>query len=243
VQQHFQPSFSKVEECCSGVVYCQIIGSIYPGSIAMSKVKMNAKTEVDFIHNFKLLQTAFSKKRVDRFIDVDKLTKKSFQFNMEFLQFMKCYWDMHAPNGTPPENFEENQPANQPSPASAQPPARKAPAAEKKPATMSAGAKRAKPQQVEAARASLGAPAGAMSSAQQQEVNELKESVENLERERDFYYSKLREVEVLCQANEGSQVAFLQEVLEILYKTDDHDEFVTPDPEAEEVGVEPIAAQ
>ena len=38
--------------------------------------------------------------------------------------------------------------------------------------------------------------------AQQQlalEVTELKLSVENLERERDFYYSKLREVEVLCQ--------------------------------------------
>ena len=39
------------------------------------------------------------------------------------------------------------------------------------------------------------------------EVSELKMSVENLERERDFYYSKLREVEVLCQANEGSQSA------------------------------------
>merc|ERR1719161_2090025 len=65
----------------------------------MGKVKMQAKTEVESIHNFKILQTAFSKKRVDRYIDVDKLSKRSFQTNMEFLQFMKCYWDMHAPNG------------------------------------------------------------------------------------------------------------------------------------------------
>ena len=64
------------------------------------------------------------------------------------------------------------------------------------------------------------------------EVTELKLSVENLERERDFYYSKLREVEVLCQANEGANVPFLQQVLEILYKTDDADEFVTPEEEA-----------
>ena len=36
---------------------------------------MQAKTEVDFIHNFKILQTAFSKKKIDRYIEVDKLTK------------------------------------------------------------------------------------------------------------------------------------------------------------------------
>ena len=53
--------------------------------------------------------------------------------------------------------------------------------------------------------------------------------MENLERERDFYYSKLREVEVLCQNHEGDQVPFLQNVLDILYKTDDADEFIAPD--------------
>ena len=119
VQQYFQPHVNKVEECASGVVYCQVIDSIYPGAVPMSKVKMQAKTEVDFIHNFKILQTAFSKKKIDRYIDVDKLTKKSFQTNMEFLQFMKCYWDMHAPDGCAPDTvFQEqavtNEPARQP---------------------------------------------------------------------------------------------------------------------------------
>jgi len=74
--------------------------------------------------------------------------------------------------------------------------------------------------------------AGGSAAAQRQlalEVTELKMSVENLERERDFYYSKLREVEVLCQNHEGEQVPFLQEVLDILYKTDDADEFIAPD--------------
>merc|ERR1719160_2269202 len=99
IQANFQPNFSKIEDLANGVVYCQIMDSIYPGAVPMSKVKMQAKTEVESIHNFKILQTAFSKKRIDRYIDVDKLTKRSFQTNMEFLQFMKCYWDMHAPNG------------------------------------------------------------------------------------------------------------------------------------------------
>ena len=54
MQHHFQPNFSKVEDCASGVVYCQIIDSIYPGAVPMAKVKMGAKTEVEFIHNFKV---------------------------------------------------------------------------------------------------------------------------------------------------------------------------------------------
>ena len=61
------------------------------------------------------------------------------------------------------------------------------------------------------------------------QVTELKMSVENLERERDFYYSKLREVEVLCQNNEGATNPFLDQVLEILYKTDADDEFISPE--------------
>ena len=103
VQQNFQPNFAKVEDCASGVVYCQIMDSIFPGVVPMGKVKMQAKTEVESIHNFKILQTTFSKKRVDRYIDVDKLSKRSFQTNMEFLQLpwrrrqpsQKCIMKLH----------------------------------------------------------------------------------------------------------------------------------------------------
>ena len=244
VQQYFQPNFNKVEECASGVVYCQVIDSIYPGAVPMSKVKMQAKTEVDFIHNFKILQTAFSKKKIDRYIDVDKLTKKSFQTNMEFLQFMKCYWDMHAPNGEgmPAAALVENQPPEAvEKPPAAQKPKPKADPSEPK---MGGGAKRAAPGATAATRKPVAssevAASAASSEAQQQqalEITELKMSVENLERERDFYYSKLREVEVLCQTMEDQKVPFLQDVLDILYKTDDQDEFVPPD-ESEGIAVQ-----
>ena len=39
IQQHFQPSFQKIEDLGSGVVYCQIIDSIYPECKVMAKVK------------------------------------------------------------------------------------------------------------------------------------------------------------------------------------------------------------
>ena len=192
-----------------------------------------------------ILQTAFSKKRIDRFIDVDKLTKRSFQTNMEFLQFMKCYWDMHAPNGSMPDGpMMSGQPplveaaapnTSMPTPEKpaqkpkAEPKAHEAAANNK----LGGGAKRAAPGASRKADPSSGVSGGAASSEQQRqlalEVTELKMSVENLERERDFYYSKLREVEVLCQTHEADAVPFLQSVLEILYKTDDADEFVTPD--------------
>jgi len=113
IRHYFEPAFQKVEDCANGVVYCQILQSIYPGSVQMGKVKMCAKTEVDFIHNFKVLQAGFNKKKIDRYIDVDKLTKRSFQFNMEFLQFMKAYWDMHAPASVTSgdhKTFKENNP-------------------------------------------------------------------------------------------------------------------------------------
>ena len=217
VQQYFQPNFNKVEECASGVVYCQVIDSIYPGAVPMSKVKMQAKTEVDFIHNFKILQTAFSKKKIDRYIDVDKLTKKSFQTNMEFLQFMKCYWYMPAPNGEgmPAAALVENQPPEAvEKPPAAQKPKPKADPSEPK---MGGGAKRAAPGATAATRKPVAssevAASAASSEAQQQqalEITELKMSVENLERERDFYYSKLREVEVLCQTMEDQKVPFLR---------------------------------
>jgi len=245
IQANFQPSFTKIEDLANGVVYCQIIDSVYPGSVPMSKVKMQARTEVDSIHNFKILQTAFSKKKIDRFIEVDKLCKRSFQFNMEFIQFMKCYWDMHAPNGEgggPKEVFAEKQdaqsPANeQPTRKAEKPAAERAPGGAKRASTAGASSKTgAGARDAPAAGARDGGSSGA---AQQQlalEVTELKMSVENLERERDFYYSKLREVEVLCQNHEGENVPFLQQVLDILYKTDDADEFITPD-EAEPVAV------
>ena len=46
----------------------------------------------------------------------------------------------------------------------------------------------------------------------------MKATVEGLEKERDFYFGKLRDIEVLCQEREGEE--FTTSILNILYATE-----------------------
>ena len=66
------------------------------------------------------------------------------------------------------------------------------------------------------------------------QVLDMKLTVEGLEKERDFYFGKLRDVEVMCQENEASGGELVRKVLDILYQTEDG--FAVPD---EEDGVPP----
>lgn len=66
----------------------------------MSKVKWGAKHDYEFVENFKVLQQAFAKNDIKRYIDVDKLIKAKYQDNLEFLQWMKRYHDINY-NGEP----------------------------------------------------------------------------------------------------------------------------------------------
>nr|5JX1_A Chain A, Chimera protein of Kinesin-like protein KIF3A and Microtubule-associated protein RP/EB family member 1 [synthetic construct] len=61
----------------------------------------------------------------------------------------------------------------------------------------------------------------------QKEIEELKKKLEELEKERDFYFGKLRNIELICQENEGENDPVLQRIVDILYATDEG--FVIPD--------------
>ena len=41
---------------------------------------------------------------------------------------------------------------------------------------------------------------------------------EGLEKERDFYFNKLREIEVICQENDGQ--THVKEIMDVLYATE-----------------------
>jgi microtubule-associated protein, RP/EB family len=44
--------------------------------------------------------------------------------------------------------------------------------------------------------------------------------IAGLEKERDFYYQKLRDVEMICQEPECESLPHVQKILEILYATE-----------------------
>ena len=48
----------------------------------------------------------------------------------------------------------------------------------------------------------------------------MKLTVEHLEKQRDFYFGKLRNIELICQENEGENDPVLQRIVDILYATD-----------------------
>ena len=62
----------------------------------MNKVNWKAKNDYEFINNLKLLQSAFEKVGVKRYVEVEKLSKAKYQDNLEFIQWLKRYYDLNC---------------------------------------------------------------------------------------------------------------------------------------------------
>lgn len=78
--------------------------------------------------------------------------------------------------------------------------------------------------------AGLGAGTGA-SQAKIDDLNaqlmEMKLTLEGMEKERDFYFGKLRDIEILCQEVQAEDSPLIQKILAKLYATEDG--FAAPD--------------
>jgi RP/EB family microtubule-associated protein len=148
-------------------------------------------------------------------VNVEQLIKCKMQDNLEFLQWTKRYWDQYFPGGDYDAVARRR--------ASGAPPSAGVPTA----ARTSAGAVRRGTTPTTGTRVTKGL-GGASSSALQQENNTLKETVQGLERERDFYFSKLRDIELLVQQAceedpeiEKQEDGLIKHIQTILYSTED----------------------
>lgn len=230
----FQLSLEKIEQCANGAVYCQVIDACHPGSVTMKKVNWNARADHESIPNYKILQQAFDKSGIERHIEVDKLVRGKYQDNLEMLQWIKLYFDRsyggneydaiarrftdNLPEWAKPKTSGSNNnaarftPASRPMADSRQGRA-VPPTASRQPARPSSqGALKEEYEKL------------------REEIVDLKITVDGLETERDFYFQKLRDIEILCQALEATPNPdmtvgkFVEDVQRILYAKDDEEE-------------------
>ncbi|KAL3287837.1 hypothetical protein HHI36_002295 [Cryptolaemus montrouzieri] len=235
VNECLQSSFAKIEELCTGAAYCQFMDMLFPGSVQLKRVKFKTNLEHEYIQNFKILQAAFKKMSVDKIVPIDKLVKGRFQDNFEFLQWFKKFFDANY-NGTDYDALEARNHEQMGNGGSSAPKGNSLmnrkpnpPAAAAVPRAKPVGRAMPKvnpvrPVPTTKTTVNKAGDAGRLEDITHQ-LSECKLTIDGLEKERDFYFGKLRDIEVMCQEAEESPL--IQKILEVLYATEEG--FAPPD--------------
>ena len=64
----------------------------------MKRVNWAAKFDYEFLPNYKTLQKAFDDCHISKHIEVDRLVRAKFQDNLEFLQWLKSFYESNTQN-------------------------------------------------------------------------------------------------------------------------------------------------
>ncbi|CAD7693965.1 unnamed protein product [Nyctereutes procyonoides] len=170
-----------------------------------------------FPGSFALKKVKFQAKLEHEYIQNFKILqaiKGNFQDKFEFVQWFKKFFDANC-NGKDYDPVAARQALNK----------------QKKPLSSS----RAAPQRPTATHRTTATPkAGPGVVRKNPGVNVLKLTVEDLEKERDFYFGKLRNIELICQENEGENNPVLQRIVDILYATDEGFEGLSEEVQADD---------
>jgi RP/EB family microtubule-associated protein len=206
---------------------------LFPGTLVFKKVKFNTKLEHESINNFKHLQALFKKHGVDKEVPIEKLVKGKFQDNFEFVQWFKRFFDAnyagHPYDALAARGGERLQGTGKAqSKTSAGHPKGGIPSTIRTSSSKLASNPRPHPSGQTGPSPNNhhqgGGDTNEVAALRQQldqltiEAQQDKTTMDGLFRERDFYFNKLRAIEILCQDNPG--VEFTKSVLEILYATE-----------------------
>lgn len=163
----------------------------------------------------------FARHQVDKPVPVEQLTKCRMQDNLEFLQWTKRYWDQHYPGGDY-DALGRRKASGAPASAGSSCAGATSAGAARRGATPTMGAARPR-----VAAGGGGGGGGAASAALQQEIATQKEAITGLEKERDFYFAKLRDIELLLQSAieadpelEKEDDSLVKHIQGILYSTE-----------------------
>lgn len=239
---------NKVELCGKGYAIPQVFDSIW-GDVPLHKIYFDCNNEYQYLSNWKVLQKSFLAHGIVREVHADKLSKCKMQDNLEFLQFAKKYWDQNysgepydaearrrsgragariSDSSTTGSAIRNGRLSNTGARLSNQNRASHSPAAAAR------GTKPVASMTTPGRKGSQTATVSAKSTMEAQKLNkriaEMEEQMAAFEKERDFYFNKLRQVEVLTQtqtvADKDPSVelldnhALIERIQAILYSTE-----------------------
>ncbi|KAG7753659.1 hypothetical protein KL947_005191 [Ogataea haglerorum] len=243
----YQLKYTKIEQCGNGAVYCQIFDSIF-GDLPMGKVNFNPTSDYQTLTNYKILQSGFSRHKITREVPVERLMKCRLQDNLEFLQWMSRLWsenklDDYDPSArrktpVPPSTGGTSSGSRRVFSSSSANGSRIG----SRRTSLTGSAQKARdplhpkpPLSYSGSRVSSGHGPGIPSGVQEElknlraQAEELKLVQESLETERNFYFNKLRDIEIVTQnLNEKLQSSepvdvsmeqLISHIQEILYST------------------------
>ncbi|CAD7674875.1 unnamed protein product [Nyctereutes procyonoides] len=219
INESLQLNLTKIQQLCSGAAYCQFRDMLFPGSIALKKMKFQANLEHEYIQNFKILQAGVKTMDIDKIIPVDKLVKGKFQDNFEFVQWFKKFFNANY------DGKDYDPVAARQGQETAVAPSHVAPALNKpkKPLSSSSAALQ---RPIATHRTTGTDKAGLGVVGKNPGVGNGDDEAAELMQQKDFYFGKLRNIDLICQENEGGNNPVLQRIMDILYATDEG--FVIP---------------
>ncbi|VDK86073.1 unnamed protein product [Onchocerca ochengi] len=238
VNNFLRSNFTRIEELSSGAAYCQLTALLFPGKISLKKVKWNSRNEVDWIANWRILQTAWKDLGVKKTVPVERLLRSKFQDNFEFLQWFKKFFDANY-DGHPYDALLARN--GEPLPASwaisSRSLASKAPVITRNNPAITPTRKDSCSAVRKTAAGKTSVPNNvALQRKYELMIQELKQDLIELTKQRNFYYDKLRKVEVLCQEADDSPTVSREEVLEILYETQEGFAIIDEEPDYNQGG-------
>ncbi|KAL3673720.1 hypothetical protein V7S43_001417 [Phytophthora oleae] len=112
VNEFLQTDYTKLEHLADGIAYCQIFDALYPGKVNLHQLNFQARSEMEYERNFKLLRRTFHLCDVKKEIRIRKLVQGIFQEHFEFLHWVHDYVHRTCPDAVRSyHGFERRQDA------------------------------------------------------------------------------------------------------------------------------------
>lgn len=238
----------RIEETSNGAVACQVLDYLFPRTVPMQKVNWGARSDYEFIQNYKILQKVFNSLEIDKKIEVNRLVRGRYQDNLEFMQWLRKFFEINAPQSMDSGNTYDavqrrNKGKNVGSFKAAKGQSKSNVKSKGKLIPIQVRPKSVSPKpDISIKKTKVVAVANTKveeelklvkkenemlkkeSEEKQSKVDELVVELSGLEKERDYYFNKLREVEKFFQAEELSKLESYElskRLLTILYTSEE----------------------